>query len=232
MIFSDAHLHLTSCGNGYPEMGTSELILSCTAEYSEWAGQASLKRPDSVIFYGIHPWYAGQLNGAAIGELVEILAGDPDAHVGEIGLDSKYPDMESQESAFAAQLSIASDLERCINVHNIGCDGRIVAMIKEYGPRCRSVILHSFKSPDTRPFSGLNCYYSLNPRILSKSKESIAGIVSNIPKDRLLVETDFPNVPEGFSTMKEFIVRLAEAADMDPEELSAAAADNLRRALQ
>lgn len=232
MRFSDAHLHLTSCGNFYPEMGSAELVISCTAEHSEWSAQTSLKRPNSVVFYGIHPWYAGQLNGAAIGELVELLAEDPDAHIGEIGLDSKHPDMESQESAFAAQLSIASDLERCINVHNIGCDGRIVAMIKEYGPNCRSIILHSFKSPDTRPFSGLNCYYSLNPRILSKSKESIAEIVSHIPKDRLLIETDFPHVPEGFTTMQDFIVRLADAVGIEPEELSASAADNLRRALQ
>ena len=231
MRLTDAHIHLADRAEGFPH-DRYELFCTCVAQHSQWKTQASFSYSNCVRFYGIHPWYAEEWTRDVSDELVSILENDRKAHVGEIGLDSKRGTMELEEKAFAEQLDIASEMDRCVNIHNIGCDGTLVSMLKRHGNGCRSIILHSFKNPDAHPFSGLECYFSLNPRLLTKSKTNVREIFRNLPKDRILLETDYPHVPKDFVSAEEFINRLASILGMSPEELSGTAADNLRRALE
>ena len=231
MRISDAHLHLLNASEPYPGIGGAELLFSCVAQHSEWKTQISGNDPNVVKFYGIHPWYAEQWDGEVPEELRTILADDPKAQVGEIGMDSKRGDPSVQEKVFAGQLDIASEFGRCVNIHNIGCDGEIVRILKQHGKGCRSIILHSFKS-DTSPFAGLDCYYSLNPRILTKSGEHVKALAAKIPKDRLLLETDYPFAPRGFSSMGGFITELADILGTEVGELAARTLENARRAIQ
>ena len=231
MRISDAHLHLLNASEPYPGIGGAELLFSCVAQHSEWKTQISGNDPNVVKFYGIHPWYAEQWDGEVPEELRTILADDPKAQVGEIGMDSKRGDPSVQEKVFAGQLDIASEFGRCVNIHNIGCDGKVISMLKEHGKGCGSIILHSFRSPDVRPFLGTGCYFSINPRILSKSDENVKQIVSQIPRDRLLLESDYPYVTKDFVSMEEFVTRLAGILGTDPDSLAGTAADNLRRTI-
>ncbi|MBR1888800.1 MAG: TatD family hydrolase [Candidatus Methanomethylophilus sp.] len=182
-------------------------------------------------FCGVHPWHIGEWNDSSRQKLVSMLESDPEIQVGEIGLDSKHPGMENQIEIFAEQVGIASDLGRSVNVHNIGCDGEIVRLLKQHGRGCRSIILHSFKS-DISPFSGLDCYFSINPRILTKSKEHVKELVTKIPRDRLLLETDDPFAPRGFTTMEGFITELANIMSIEPGELAGITLENSRRSIQ
>ena len=232
MRITDAHLHLLNAAGPYPGIGDAELLFTCTAQHSEWMTQTSESIANAVRFYGIHPWYTEQWDEDSSKELRSILANDPEAHVGEIGLDSKHGDPAAQERAFAEQLGIASDLGRCVNIHNIGCDGKTVSLLKKHGKGCRSIILHSYKSPDIRPFLGTNCYFSVNPRILSKSRENIVQIISQIPKDRLLLESDYPYATKDFVSMEDFVTILAGILGTDSGSLADTAADNLRRTIR
>lgn len=231
MRLTDAHMHLVDDAEGFPR-GSYELFCACVAQHSEWMTQMSFSFDNCVLFYGIHPWYSDQWNLEVREELISILDTDRKAHIGEIGLDSKHGAMDSQEKAFAEQLDIASAMDRCVNIHNIGCDGNLVSMLKRHGAGCRSIILHSFKNPDPRSYSGLDCYFSLNPRLLSKSEANVREVVLNLPEDRILLETDYPHVPKDFVSAEDFINRLSAILGMSPDELSGIAADNLRRALE
>ena len=231
MRISDAHLHLLNASEPYPGIGDAELLFSCVAQHSEWKTQTSEIDTKVVRFYGIHPWYAEQWDAEAAEELRTILEKDAKTQIGEIGLDSKRGDLSVQEKVFAEQLGIASEFNRCVNIHNIGCDGKVISLLKEHGKGCRSIILHSFRSPDVRPFLGTDCYFSINPRILSKSDDNVIQIVSQIPKGRLLLESDYPYVTKDFLSMEEFVVRLAGMLGTEPETLAGTAADNLRRTI-
>ncbi len=231
MRLTDAHMHLADFEEGFPAE-KYELFCACVAKHSQWEVQKTLSRPNCVLFYGIHPWYADQWDESVKNELTTILEDDKNAHVGEVGLDSKHGTMELEEVAFAGQLDIASELDRCVNVHNIGCDGALVSMLKRHGKGCRSVILHSFRNPDHRSYSEIDCYFSLNPRLLSKSDDNVRAVVDNLPRDRILLETDYPHVAKDFVSAEDYINRLASFLGMSPEELAGTAADNLRRALQ
>ena len=227
MRITDAHIHWSG---DYPGIEDTELLFTCAAQHSEWKTQIPEDDGKVVRFYGIHPWYAEQWDSDTAEELRTILDENHNAQVGEIGFDSKRGDPVLQERAFAEQLDIASAAGRCVNVHNIGCDGKIVSMLKEHGRGCR-VILHSFKSPDAHTFLGADCYFSINPRILSKSDANIIQIISSIPKGRLLLESDHPYVTNGFISMEDFVTRLANIIGADPESLAGTAADNLRRTI-
>ncbi|MCQ2084995.1 MAG: TatD family hydrolase [archaeon] len=234
MHFADSHIHFcnitdTSC---YPDLKDAPLLLSCVAEHSEWESQKAVDDSRIVKFYGIHPWYADQWNDEVETELRTILSEDPDAQIGEIGLDNKHPNLGLQKEVFSKQLSLASEFGRTVNIHNIGCDGDLVRHLKTNAKNCRSIILHSFNGPDTKPFRDLNCYFSINPRILGKSPEKLHSILSTIPEDRLLIETDAPYIARNFVTMGDFISTLAEILDIEPEVLAERTRENARRAVQ
>ncbi len=231
MRLTDAHMHLADFDGGF-RIDDYELFCACVAKHSQWDVQTSFDYDNCVLFYGIHPWYADQWDSTVKNELTTILESNRNAHIGEIGLDSKHGVMELEEKAFAEQLDVASEMDRCVNIHNIGCDGPLVSMLKKHGKGCRSIILHSFRNPDPHPYSGLDCYFSINPRILSKSEDNVREIVSKLPKDRVLLETDYPHVPKDFVSAEDYINRLSSVLGMSPEELAGTAADNLRRALE
>ena len=233
MIFADAHIHMTdgAYGPGYPDISDGELFFSCSAVPSEWGLPTPEIGGKVVRFCGVHPWYAGEWNQSIEDSLISLLKADPSVHVGEIGLDSKHPDIGLQTEVFSKQVSIASDLDRAVNIHNIGCDGEIVRILKRSGKGCRSIILHSFRS-DISPFAGLDCYCSLNPRILTKSEGHVRDLVTRIPRDRLLLETDHPFAPRGFSSMGGFITELADILGTEPGELAGRTLENARRAIQ
>jgi len=122
---------------------------------------------DSVIRivrnYGVHPWFLreAQLDFSGINNsdpafilnkslnppwlpfLKLKLESDPNAHIGEIGLDgARYeidPDsnerilvsnMESQLEAFEAQMHLAADMDRSVSIHAVQCWGPLMDSLR------------------------------------------------------------------------------------------------------
>ena len=211
MRYADAHLHLTDPASEGIDCD-AELAFSCTASPAEWSMLADMHDDRIVRFYGTHPWYAGKTD---LKGLENILETDSKACVGEIGLDSKRGPLDEQIEPFKAQLALSKKYDRVANIHMIGCESEMLRIIRENRCTC---ILHSFSGPESyiRSFAECECYFSISPRILSRSKEKIAALLSTIPEDRLLIETDAPNNRFG---MKEHISKLSEIMSIDSDEL-------------
>lgn len=230
--FADAHLHVTDTGFGdrYPDIGDAEVLFGCTARPSDWDTMTACKVPGTVRFYGVHPWYADEWGPGSAGRLESILEKDPDAHVGEIGLDSKRGDVSTQLPAFEGQLDVASGHGRIANIHMVGCEKEVLDALRAHSRGCRAVVLHSFSSESyAKPFADIGCMFSVNPRVLARSDVRLVRLMSSIPEDRLLLETDAPYVPRDFSGMRDFADRLARRVGTTGEELMCLALDNARR---
>ena len=80
-----------------------------------------------------------------------------------------------------------------------------------------------------KPFAEIGCMFSINPRILARSDARLVRLMSSIPEDRLLLETDAPYVPKDFPGMRGFAHTLAERTSSDGEGLMRLALDNARR---
>ncbi len=223
MGYADSHIHVADPRFKGIDSG-AELLFGCTSTPDEWDYLGRMNGGKVVKFFGTHPWYHERTD---IDGLERILREDEKANVGEIGLDSKRGSIEEQMQSFVSQLELAEKYRRIANIHMIGCEETMLKILREHKVTC---ILHSFSGPESyiRPFAECGCYFSISPRIHRKSKEKIVALISKIPKDRLLIETDSPDNPMG---MFDHITALSEILSIHPSELESTTLRNSRTLL-
>lgn len=223
MKYIDAHLHLTDPRMAGKDLPNAEALFSCTASKDEWDALLALSNDDGRIapFFGTHPWYPQGHDGQT---LRDILERNPNAGVGEIGLDGTRPDMESQREIFLDQLDAAAEYGRTASIHSVRCDEEMLRIVRRTEAVC---IMHSFSGPESyvRPMTDAGCYFSVSPRILKKSESKILALINAISDERLLIETD---APDGGMHMEEFIDRLSAILGTAPEALADMTARNAR----
>lgn len=235
MFLSDAHIHLNEEANGtYHDLNSLDLAISCTAKHSEWSIEPTRIKGRTIRSLGIHPWYYGEWNRSLSDELRCILSENEDIHVGEIGLDAKHGELSDQTTAFEEQMNLCSEFERIASVHMVGACEKPILDIIIRNPNCRRIILHSFKGPESyiKPFSRNGCMFSISPRIMSLSEERRKRLLSAIPIDNILLETDYPNAGRGFESMEKHMNDIAKILDYDTESLSSLIHDNFTRMLE
>lgn len=228
--FADAHMHLPEGGRWYPDAGDASLLLLCSVTRDTWEGVRAVEGHRTVRFYGIHPWNADEWDDGTREELLTFLEADRSAGIGEIGLDGKRGDLLTQRTAFEEQMRIASELDRIANVHAVSCDKQLLDSMTAMDRDVPRTIVHGFSNESYAvPLTRLGCYLSVNPRVLARSDLRVKRLLSSIPEDRLLLETDFPYVPGWFSGMRDYAERLADAVGTDPNHLLEVTLDNARR---
>ncbi|MGN0097841.1 MAG: TatD family hydrolase [Candidatus Methanomethylophilaceae archaeon] len=230
--FSDSHLHLVEEGYGerYSDLDSARILMACTARPDEWDRQSKMTDPRIVGSYGVHPWYTDEWDDDVRKRLTSILESDDRAQVGEIGLDYKRGSVRDQMQAFEEQLGIASEMGRVATIHMVGTEKEVLESVRSHGNGCPGIILHSYGSDSyLKPFSELNCLFSISPRILSRSDVRVKRLMDAIPDDRLLLETDAPHAGKVFTGMYDFASRLGGIVGRDPEELLEIADTNLGR---
>ncbi len=159
-------------------------------------------------------------------------------YIGEIGLDYVTEDTEdraAQRRVFNAILSrCAISGDKVLSIHSRRAAADVTAMIGTSYPG--TVILHWFSGPgavlDRAVMQG--CYFSVNPAMLN----SVAGrrILSAIPSERILTETDGPFVlvrghPARPTDIAQVIAQIARHWEIDIATVARRIEDNFRRAL-
>ena len=179
-------------------LGITRLVVNGTHP-GDWESVAALasRIPEVIPCYGLHPWRVGSEPGNWLGDLGERLRGDPRAGVGEIGLDRwmKNPDSDRQREVFIAQLALAGSLGRPVTIHCLQAWGSLLEVL-ETAPRPRRLLLHSYGGPLEMidRFVSLGAWFSISGYFFRPGKESKLAAFDRIPRDRLLVETDAPDM--------------------------------------
>ncbi len=218
--YADAHLHVAD--PRFKGIGSeARLLFGCTSTPDEWDYLSKMNGGFVVKFYGVHPWYHERTD---LEGLEERLLRDEFANVGEIGLDSKHGSLEEQMPSFIAQLELAERYGRIANIHMVGCEEEMLRILRRHRV---TYILHSFTGPESyiRPFAECGCYFSISPRIHRKSERKAEAVLSGIPRDRLLIETD---APDNEMDMSDHIFRLSKMISMQPSELEHLTLENAR----
>ena len=225
----DAHIHCTEGRTeDYPDYDNLSRMVSCVAKLDEWDVQAAIGDPRVIKSYGIHPWYAEQWSIETKNRLLDIVRSDESAQIGEIGLDSKRGRVLEQTLVMIDQLNIAEYFKRVVTIHDVGCEKMVLDALK--GRSMRGIILHSYGSDSyVKPYSEIGCYFSISPRILSRSDVRVKRLLDAIPQDLLLLETDYPACGKDFTGMAAFADRLGSIIGKQGAELLACSEENLRR---
>lgn len=174
------------------------VITGSSAGSSRRAVQIAHAHPGRVFATaGLHPHHASDWN-AAHGDLFRELASDPAlVSLGECGLDY-FRDLsprDAQRHAFEAQLALAAELGKPLFLHQRDAHADFLPILREHRARLGAVCVHCFT--DTRAaaedYLALDCHIGITGWICDERRgRHLLEIVSTMPADRLLLETDAP----------------------------------------
>jgi TatD DNase family protein len=223
MPYFDAHNHLQDAWLAphrervFADLAALPLgacVVNGTCE-ADWPEVAALAREHAFVrpSFGLHPWDVGNASPYWREHLRSHLARDPSAAVGEIGLDRwildrAKPDdprlaglrratLEEQHEAFAWQLSLASAENRPVTIHCLEVWGPLASVLRTGPLPACGFLLHAYGGSLelAREFAALGAYFSFNGYFLGQRHAAKRAVFCDLPRDRLLVETDAPAMP-------------------------------------
>lgn len=212
----DAHLHLQDPRFQNIEMIIAEMIFSgvsrCVVNGTcpdDWGRVRALaaEYPDFIIpSYGLHPWKI-PCDQSWKPLLLDYLENSEVPCIGECGLDRwiKDYDIAAQQDAFLYQLDLACQMNTPITIHILKAWGWFMDILRErklnqdakgkFFP-ARGFLLHSYNgSAELIPeLVAYGAYFSFSGYYLNESKKNQLDVFSQIPIDRILIETDAPDM--------------------------------------
>jgi len=169
-------------------------VLSVTTVPSAWEGTVKLTEGlnHCKTALGLHPQLAHQ----RINELVlfDKLISET-RYIGEIGLDGSRGYKEHLNDQLFVLNHILKKCEdyddKILTIHSLNAVDEILSCLNQY-PKSGTPILHWFLGTNKQVLEAvdLGCYFSIGPAMLQSARGQ--KIISWLPMDRVLLETDGP----------------------------------------
>lgn len=214
--FVDAHCHFNR--DAFADYAGAGRFICNAVTMDDWEPLAAVARADARISValGVHPWHVMGNTAEWTDTLRQMLAANPHAAVGEIGLDATRDNPDAQCNAFTAQYLIAADMGRAVHIHCVRAWDKMLHLLKTL-PRPPVIVAHRF-SGNTDILRALcamsdNIYFSYRDVSVPRTRDAVA----ETPVHRILVETDgFAPAPAAIAhTISDIAqIRGMSAADM------------------
>jgi TatD DNase family protein len=174
----DAHRHLG-------ENDFSSDALYCTSKREEWQSLQLLHYP-AVGCAGA----LGDTPLPAVETLYAFLRDRPSCHVGEVGLDKRFPDIAQQVKFLSSVLDLAFELDRSVTLHIVQSEGKALDLLKSLGKRLPRLLWHGFTGSleTAKEADRLGCILSLGPLVERTRLGKNLSSLSSLP---LAIETDY-----------------------------------------
>jgi TatD DNase family protein len=194
---TDSHVHLPAYADAARDVvasartrGMRLVSVSVSAADAEPNFRLREENPSTVrCFIGIHPSEAVAERGdfEELAPMWERADG-----VGEVGLDPKYSEVSpgsAQMALFKAQVEVAEQRKKPLQVHSRGAEDRCLDVLEGY--TLRSLLMHWFEGEESvgRVISQGH-FISFGPAILYSKK--LLRIAKRCPPETVLVESDGP----------------------------------------
>ncbi|MDN4982144.1 TatD family hydrolase [Bradyrhizobium sp. WYCCWR 13022] len=160
-------------------------------------------------------------------------------YVGEVGLDAGprfYASMDRQIEVFRRILrSCAQAGGKILSIHSVRTAPKVLDLIEQEVPEGRAkFVFHWFtgSAADARRAADLGCYFSINSQMLATDRGR--ALVTSLPIDRLLTETDGPFTSQGADPARprdvgQTVKQLAATRGISSEESAAVVLRNLKK---
>ena len=206
MIDSHAHLDYPQLANDLPDIlqraedvGVTHIItIGVKLSTCEAPKRISEKYKNVWFSVGIHPHEAGNEPNSCNAEAIRRAANHPKCvAIGETGLDYFYDfaTPEKQAKSFRTQISVARETGLPIIVHSRDADIDMEQILTEEMQKGSFTgVMHCFSSGKNLAHSAVNLgfYVSFSGILTFKNSNELQEISSELPLDRILVETDSP----------------------------------------
>ena len=203
-LLFDTHAHYTDKKFEDPVSLLRQLFETdvCGVMCCGWDVQSSIDSlnlahqfPDMYCSAGIHPENCIDIEdmNAALDEVKKLCSQDKVKALGEIGLDYHWDiPKQKQMEYFDAQLGLAEQLDIPVIIHDRDAHGDVFDMIRSH-KKVRGVMHgYSGSAESARQYANMGFYVSFPGTITFKNAAKLPEVVSVIPLDRIVVETDCP----------------------------------------
>lgn len=214
--FFDTHCHMQDSRFGTElggvldracQQGVTHMVC-CSTREEDWERVLDLSRQHTAILpmLGLHPWYAHEAQPGWLERLETLLQNKP-AGLGECGLDFALnnPDRPLQEAVFRRQLRLAVKLNRPLSIHCRRAWEPLATLAREEGLPPAGAVVHAFSGSAevARELQALGFHLSFSCSLANPANHRGAKAVQAAAEDRLLFETDAPDLPPIPGTINE-----------------------------
>ncbi len=195
---SELSPHWSQISHDLTQIGLQKAVVNGSSP-ADWPKVLQLAKSDSRLIpaIGLHPWYVNRAAADWQEHFLEAVANGGQV-IGEIGLDKwiKGYDLERQQDAFRWQLAQASTHNLPVSIHCLQAIGTLIHILRSTSVPRRGIHLHAYNGPvELIPeLVEIGAYFSFNAGQLQASRPKISASIRAVPADRLLIETDAPNM--------------------------------------
>lgn len=179
--------------------GVVQMILTGTSLRESRAAADYAKKYPGVLYStaGVHPHDAKTVDGQTMSELKKLLQRDDVVAVGECGLDydRDFSPRPVQRKVFEEQMKLAEETRKPLFLHERAAFTDFYAMLSAAPELCKRSVVHCFTgtAKELEAYLGLGCYIGITGWICDERRGTdLRKIVKEIPKERLMIETDAP----------------------------------------
>ena len=145
---------------------------------------------------GIHPEDAASATPEGFEQIRTWLKTEPKVvALGEVGLDYHWPEPshEVQQAVFIEQVKMAVELDVPIDIHDREAHGDTMDILRQYGRGIRGVFhCYSGSLEMAQELIKMGFYIGFTGTMVFPNSKKLKRIATEIPMDRVLIETDCP----------------------------------------
>ncbi|TMM45725.1 Qat anti-phage system TatD family nuclease QatD [Colwellia ponticola] len=195
----DFHCHLDLCPeftSAFNEIEQSIGVVAVTTTPLAWPvnRQKAQESSNIVAALGFHPQLV-KSHKADFGVFEKYI--DQTSVIGEVGLDNSKNFKDSineQEEIFETILGFCKSRPgKILSIHSLKAESKVIGKLRDFSSQATCTpVMHWFTGSMTQAkhLLDLGAYFSFNHKMLKSNKGK--ELISYLPKDRLLTETDFP----------------------------------------
>ena len=153
--------------------------------------------PSVFCSVGTHPHHAHEELDVTADDLITISKHPKVVAIGEAGLDFHYDHgtPEAQEQGLRTHIAAARATGLPLVIHSRDADGKMAEVLREETKAgAFPAVLHCFTGGRDLALTGIELclYVSFSGILTFKNSQALRAIAAELPKDRILIETDAP----------------------------------------
>ncbi len=177
------------------DAGVSPIVVTGTTVDESCSALEIASRFNLYATAGVHPHHARDCSPATISELRGIASHRRVVAIGECGLDfnRNYSPRPDQEKCFVAQLELGIELGKPLFLHSRDAHPRFAEILEHH--KVKKAVAHCFTGgkEELHAYLDLGLYIGITGWICDERRgRHLLELVREIPRDRLLLETDSP----------------------------------------
>ena len=181
------------------DAGVSRIVVTGSSDESNQKAASLADKHPGVLWStaGVHPHHASDYTGDSDALIRTLAAAGSIVAVGECGLDyfRNFSPRDAQLAAFQSQLDIAAETGLPVFLHQRDAHDDFVEVLEPMLPKISRAVAHCFtgEHESLREYLAMGLYIGVTGWICDERRgKHLQDIVSIVPDDRLMIETDAP----------------------------------------